>query len=432
MKEVSDLTVLCCDFGSFLSLAETLGESCKRVLYHSPYSQEFEAIKDCVKGDGLANVERCDEFLDPEILREVNLAVFPDIGFGGLQRHLRDMGIPVWGSMGASELELYRTRFLAMLKSLGLPMIHSERIKGLTALAEHLKTVEDKWVKINRFRADMETWHHQDWLHSMGELDAMAVKFGGLKEEVVFVVQDVIDSDVEIGYDGFTVDGQFPQTTFQGYEAKNQLYLGSLLTEAELPDQIKEVNEALAPVLKGYGYRNFIATEIRVKDDIGYFIDPTMRMPGQTGEQLLETCKNLAEVIWHGANGELVEPEFAAKYAAEATLHYKNHTDDRWKVLRIPNKVRQFIKLYHYCERADGTTHFPPHKNDEVGVVLGLGDTIEEAIDHLKENLDGLGDEPVTANVEGFAELLKVVKTAEEHGMKFADEPIPDPAIVLD
>lgn len=430
MKEVSDLTVLVCDYGSFTSLAEKLGERCKRVLVHTPYSQEFEGIKDCVKGDGLLNVERCDEFLDPEILRELDLAVFPDIGFGGVQKHFRELGIAVWGSMGASELELYRTRFLSLLKELGLPMIHSEKIVGVTALSDHLKTVKDKWVKINRFRADMETWHHQDHLHSLSQLDSLAVKFGGLKEEVVFVVQDKIDSDVEIGYDGFTVDGRFPSTTFQGYEAKNELYLGSRLTTKELPDQIKEVNEALAPVLKEYGYRNFIATEIRVKDDVGYFIDPTMRMPGQTGEQLLETCENLAEVIWHGANGELVEPEFISKYAAEATLHYKNHSDELWKFLTIPEKVRRFIKLYHYCETESGI-HFPPHHSDEVGVVLGLGDTIEDAIDHLKENLDGLGDEPVTADVEGFAELIEVIREAESHGMKFADEPIPEPEIAI-
>lgn len=431
MKPVSDLTALVCDYGSFLSLADKLGETYKRVLYHSPYSQEFEAIKDCVKGDGLSRVERCDEFLDPDILKEVDVAIFPDIGFGGLQRHLREIGIPVWGSMGASELELYRTRFLSMLKSLGLPMIHSERIKGLTALAEHLKTVEDKWIKINRFRADMETWRHQDWLHSMRKLDEMAVTFGGLKEEVVFVVQDKIDSDVEIGYDGFSIDGQFPGKTFQGYEAKNELYAGSCLTTEELPDQIKEVNEAMAPVLKGYGYRNFIATEIRVMDDVGYFIDPTMRMPGQTGEQLLETCKNLAEVIWHGANGELVEPDFVAKYAVEATLHYKEHEEHLWKVLKIPEKVRRWFKLYHYCETEEAIW-FPPHKSDEPGVVLGIGDTVEDAIEHLKENLEAVKEEPVSADIAGFADLFKSIKEAEAHGMKFADEEIPDASLVVE
>jgi biotin carboxylase len=232
------------------------------------------------------------------------------------------------------------------------------------------------------------------------------------------------------------VDGRYPVRTFSGYEKKNELYLGSLLEYEDLPTEIKTINAAIAPLLEEFGYRNFIATEIRVKDGKPYFIDPTLRMPGQTGEQLLTTCSNLPEVIWCGANGELVDPEFAAEFSAEATLHYTANPHiaglgDGWKTLTLSPEVRPWVKLYHYCE-ADGAIHFPPHKSDEVGVVIGQGDTIEEAIDKLKENIELLADEPVSAETDKFKDLLEEIHAAEEQGIEFTDQKVPEPITVID
>jgi hypothetical protein len=275
----------------------------------------------------------------------------------------------------------------------------------------------------------METWHHIDWDHSQRMLEYLAVEFGGVKELPTWVVQDAIETDVEIGYDGWTVDGLYPESSYQGYEKKNELYLGSNLLYNELPEEIRYVNEKMTPFLSQAQYRNFIAFELRVKGDKTYFIDPTMRMPGQTGEQLLETCSNLAEVIWKGANGELVTPKFEYKFAVEATLHYTDN-NDIWRTIRVPAKVEKWMKLYHYCI-VDGVYQFPTSKNDELGVMLGVGNTIEKAIEHLKKNMEALKDEPVCAEIRGMADLLEEVKKAEKHGMKFSDKKIPSAASML-
>lgn len=434
MKSVSDITVCTVDYGKFIWLSEKMGEKCKKSYYYSPFEWEFEDVYQAVRGDGLFYCERIDEFMEPEILKEIDLFIFPDIGYGGLQRYLRSIGKSVWGSMGASELELYRTRFISMVKKAGLPMVNSVKKTGITQLADHLKQVKDKWIKINRYRAVTETWHHQDYQHSQQKLDSMAVRLGGLKEHAVFVVQDTIDSDVEIGYDGWTVDGKFPQSSFQGYEFKNESYLGSVLPFKKLPEQVKRVNEAMESMLKAYEYRNFIATEIRVKDDVPYFIDPTLRMPGLTGDHLVESCTNLAEVIWSGANGELIEPEFLCEFAAVATLHCKTHVSGEWFSLKIPEEVRRYVKLYHYCI-ADDIYHFipsPPMDCDEPGVVIGLGDSIEGAIDHLKKNMELLKDEPLSVDIDSFSDLLKQIHTAEDEGMEFTDQKVPEPSVVME
>ena len=40
-------------------------------------------------------------------------------------------------------------------------------------------------------------------------------------------------------------------------------------------------------------------------------------------------------------------------------------------------------------------------------------------------------DEPVSIDLSGFADLLKQIEVAEESGIEFTDQPVPDPAKVL-
>lgn len=434
MKTIEEITCCIVDAGTFVPLADMMARSVAKCYYYSPFEQEYLGIERCVTGDGCEGFERLDEFLDPDVFPSIDLFIFPDIGFGGLQRHLRGLGKLVWGSMGASDLELFRTKFLDVLQESGLPIVGSKKIRGLTALAEHLKGVEDKWVKINRYRDNMETWHHIDYVHSQRELERLALCFGPMKDRVVFVVQDAINSEegspvLEVGYDGWTVDGKFPSASYQGYEKKNQLYLGSRLASEELPEAVRYVNQKIAPHLIEYGYRNFWASEIRIKDDVPYFIDPTARMAGQTMEHLLETCSNLADVIYSGAQGELIVPEFTHPFAAEATIHY-TADNEGWKTLRLPDGVERWIKLYRYC-CIDGVYQFPPHKSDELGVVVGNGDTIEKAVEALKDHFGELEGEPVSIELAGFVELLDQIHDAENEGVEFSDKPIPKPSVEL-
>lgn len=436
MKPIEEIHSCVVDAGTFIPLADMMGRTVAKSSYFSPFEQEYLGIDRCCIGDGMEHFQRVDEYMDPKFFDSVDVWIFPDIGFGGLQRYLRSRGKLVFGSMGASNLELYRTLFLRVLEDCGLPVVPSVTLRGLTALEDHLRGVENKWVKINRFRDNMETWHHIDWLHSEREIERLAMAFGPLKEGVVFVVQDAIDGDpdspvLEVGYDGWCIDGWFADLSFQGYELKNKLYLGSLLDYEELPAGVREVNEKLSPVLKDYGYRNFFASEIRIKEGVSYFIDPTARMAGQTMEHLLDTCTNLAQVIYQGAQGEVIKPEFSAHFAAEATLHYTSDFAHGWKTFCVPKEIERWVKLYRCCY-ADGAYQFPPHKSDELGVINGTGETVEAAIDNLKENFSALSKEPVSIDIEGFVDLIGQIKKAEAEDVKFSDQPVPEPTSVLE
>ena len=127
LKPVEEITACVVDYGTFISVAEKLGETVKKCYYFSPFEEEYTDLRECVKGTGLNNVKRCENFLDPDIFDDIDLFVFPDIGYGAMQRHLRSLGKAVWGSMGASELEFYRTKFLEVVKATGLQPYHRKR-----------------------------------------------------------------------------------------------------------------------------------------------------------------------------------------------------------------------------------------------------------------------------------------------------------------
>lgn len=426
IKAVEDVIACVVDYGTFTALSEKLAESYGKVYYYTPIEKEYQDIKDHMTGFGLKKVIKLDDLFDPAIFSSIDLFIFPDIGYGGLQTHLRSIGKAVWGSMGADQLELHRDLFIQILHDVGLPTIKSKTIQGLTALGRYLKQVSNKWIKVNRYRENMETWYHLDFIHSAPRLNSLAVVFGGACEQVIFVVQDVIESDMECGYDGWCIDGKFPDKSFQGYEKKNELYLGAVLDAKDIPEEITYVNDKLVSVLEEYRYRNWWATEIRVAEGKPYFIDPTCRHPGQTGEHQWETCLNLAEIIWNGAQGNLISPIFSHAFAAEATLHYDALSDNKavyeeWKILDIPTKMLKWFKPYHYCF-LDGSYQFLPNKKDEVGVMLGVGDTVEEALNHLQSNIKKIKELPVHANLSGFTDLLDSIKIAQEHGIKFADK----------
>lgn len=427
MKTVEEVTACVIDSGTFVPLARRMAETMQKVYYYSPFEQEFLSAARCVIGDGIGgNVQRLDHPLCPEVFPEIDLFIFPDIGFGGMQKHLRGLGKAVWGSMGADELELLRTKFVALLEKLDMPLVNTLTIRGLTDLWEHLQGVENKWIKVNRFRDDMETWKHINADYSARKIEALAHQWGPIKDEIVFVVQDAIEDAQELGYDGWCIDGMFPDETFQGYEKKNELYLGSMRPNSQLPEQVKYVNQQFAPVLAEYGYRNFWATELRIKGDTPYFIDPTARMPGQTGEQLLRTCANLPEIIWRGAHGEIVPPEWTATHAAEATMHYTESDPETWKTLEVPPSVEKWTMLYRYC-RLDGLYHFPPAKCDELGIVMGLDNNVKASIESLYEHIAEFKDAPVSFHTEGFVDLIAQIEDAESKGMEFSDKPLPEP-----
>lgn len=430
---INELSSKCClvvDNGLFLPIAERLArdDGFGRVLYFSPFEQGFSTINEGIIGYGLERVERVYDIWS--VLNDVDCFVFPDIEHSGLQLHLESLGKAVWGSRKGDSLELFREKFHRILGDVGLDVPKFRICKGLTELRSFLKDNEGPWfIKISRWRGSLETTKFRSWKLDEGILDGWAVKFGPAKELIPFMVFDPIDTPLEIGGDTFCIDGQWPDLMLHGDENKDKALVSAVTKRSEMPPQIQEILEAFGPVLSEYRYRNFWSMEVRVKDDAAYFGDATCRAPCPAYGSQIENITNIAEVIYAGAQGELVQPKFEKQFTGEVLVNMKGDRH-QWGVTEIPKELSRWLKLPNSCV-IDHLRCMPPDENhgDAVGWLIALADTVEELIATIKDKIDLLPD-GMSADLEPLAELLTVIAQAEDKGIEFNGD-VPEPEIVL-
>ena len=428
MKSVEDIVIACIDHGQFIPIARKLGEQVAKCYYWSPSEKSLRLVQEGIVGDGFEDIERVENIWD--IKDRVDAFVFPDIGFAGLQKELIRQGYPVWGARDGDSLESNRGKFLKALKEMGLEVPPHKIIKGLTNLRLFLKDEEDKYIKISDWRGNFETFHWTNWDEGEGELDNYAVEFGATKELITFYVFDPIDTDIEDGMDTYFIKDSFPKIVLHGMEEKDRSYVGCMTAWDDVPEQVREVSEQFAPALAEYDYRGFFATEVRILPDKYYFIDTTNRAPSPPHQLQTELWGNFADIIWQGANGICIDPEPTAKFGVQALLSCSRNSRE-WVSFKIPDKIKKNVKCGFCCE-INGKLVFPPHQLETMcGYLVGTGDTIQEAITELQDAVKELPS-GMKCEDKSIAELLKELQLAEDKGIEFTDQEIPEPATVIE
>lgn len=426
MKDISQVTCCVVDFGLFLPVAQRLSYDYKRVLYHNPCAiKGFPKLADSIIGDGIENIEVVEEFWSE--IKEIDLFVFYDLGQTELQLFLEGIGKSVWGARAGNRLETNRKRFLDTLGEVGLEVPEFETINGLANLRIYLKDKTDKYVKISKYRGDMETTHWRDYESDSGWLDSLAVKFGPAQDLMPFLVFEPIDAETEVGADTYNINGRWPSLMIHGHEDKDKSYFGAVTPFADMPDCIQETMEAFSPVLARERYRAAWSMETRK----GIFTDATTRGGLPSTATQLNTWKNFPDIVWHGANGELLEPEPAYLFSAECILSIKGRKDE-WRRAKIKDELAQFIKLSGCCH-IDGAVCFPADGNndEDVGWLQAGGDTMEEAIERMHEHAGMLPD-GLSAATDSLVGLLAKIKSGEdEEGAMFSNQEVPEPESAL-
>jgi hypothetical protein len=437
-NDLSFKSVCVCDDGQFIDVATRLSKEFGQVYFWNPSLMEgFPTIRRNSIGKGFEEFTWIRELWP--LKDKIDLFVFLDCQNAGLQLELESQGKRVIGSRYAENLEQDRIGFKKVQERLGLKVPVHEVVFGLQALREHLSGVKDKWVKWNRYRGSFETQHHLNYELSQPWLDALAVECGPMAEKIYFLVEDPIKGAVEIGYDGFNFKGVFPSKTLFGPEIKSKCYIGAVVNYEDLDERVREVNEKLVPELEKAGYRNFFSTEIRIAEDDENFedgtpvlIEPTCRIPSPPFEAELEIYGNLGAMLWHGSVGEVIEPEMTAKYAVACRM---THDDDAkgWRALQIKDDIRQWVKIYDAC-MVDGTYWIAPKEPHakRIGCIVGIGETIEDALEHCREVREELKDQPVGSEFDSLVDAIKELESAEEQGIEFGKDTIPAPEVVLE
>lgn len=417
--------VLVIDHGLYTAFAERLGRMFE-VFYFAPYAdRSFPKPGPAMVGSGLKGVERVEDIW--RILPEVDLVVFPDVGFYQLACYLRDCGYKVWSAGQGEKLEVQRWRAKETMKALGLPVGKSSLVTGMSDLRKYLADNEDVYVKISGFRGLAETFHSKTLGIAEPRLAELEDALGGLASVFSFVVEHKIDAVVEAGYDGFCIDGEFPSTCLAGVEVKDRGYLGCVRDYSKLADPVKEINERLAPFLKEAEYRQFFSTEVRVTDNgTPYLIDLTTRCPAPPSSLYWEMIENVGDIVEGGANGDIVEPEWNSKYGAIAIIK-SPFAEERWTPVSVDPKVEQWIKWRNACN-IEGQTYIIPTEGvrmTEIGDCIGIGDTIEEAIENCKKHAEEVEGFDIKIHVEALPEALKEIENGEKNGITFTDDKLP-------
>lgn len=412
----------CCivDLGYFVSLAETLAPSFGRTLYYSPGIEcSLPKINSQLIGKGIPGVERIDEIWSH--LDEIDLFVFPDVGSGPLQEYLRKIGKRVWGSAMAETLEFDRVGTKKILEEVGVPIYKWDAVKGIEALREFLQHNKDRYVKVSRFRGNVETFYAKSLNHVEQVLRKIEYNLGSNAKSFEFIIEKAIHDCIEIAYDGFTIDGQFPNASLAGIEIKGQSYVGRWRPYGELPQQIQDTNGSVSTLLEKYKCRSFFGMEMRIdKHGKPWVLDPLTRFGSPPGEVCQLIYKNLAEIFWYGADGELVDPEPAGEWATEIIIRCEDAQTEEVGII-FPDEIAANVKLRNVTV-IDGKRRVMPQTapTTNIGAVCAVGATMEEAIAKAKEYADKVESDGGCLDIcaESLDKAAEEIKKLESYGVK--------------
>lgn len=422
--DLSKKTVCFADAGLFSQFAAKLAPSFGRALYWSPVQQQYPKIIDDAPGKGFDGLERIKEIDDHE--DDCDLFVFLYSFFPALQERLRRNGHRVWGAGRGEELETDRWKTRALLQSLGLPVTPAEKIIGMEDLRKFLKGSKGKkYVKASYWRGDVESFPHEEYWRTENKLDAIENHLGSpQKHDFEFIVEDEIPDAVEIGYDGSIIDGQMPEKFLQGYEIKECGMISTVATRRTAANPVLEVNDKLAPALEKYGYRGLWSTEIRQgKDRKPFLIDVTARAGTPSIELLGEMLSDWPLTMWYGAEGLIFPQKEVAKFGICAMVNASEPS--QWQPLDIPDEILPWVKIRNAYRREGLDYAVPIDDPTVIAGVVGIGDTILEAVAKCREHADQLKGFQTNIRTDSIADALKTIDDGNSYAVKFTDEPLP-------
>jgi hypothetical protein len=225
MERLSDKTVCVVDNGLFVGLAEVLAEKFGKVYYTTPTAGPFPTSSEYGIGRGLEGVTRLPDPNDAlSLLDKIDLFVFPDLYFAGLQVMLRDLGKRVWGSGPAEILELDRLRCKRFCEKCGLEVGKYTVVKGISEAETFVKNNPGVFLKTSRHappaRGDFETLNCSSYKAVRFRLEEIRSRLGPLAETVELILEQPIPDALELATDVYSVCGEWPSQGVLGIEAK--------------------------------------------------------------------------------------------------------------------------------------------------------------------------------------------------------------------
>jgi len=412
---LKDKIVLVIDNGLFTEQASRLARDFGKVYYFCPWASAFPKSNLALIGEGFDGLERILNFWD--YVEEADIIFCPDMYSSDLVEYLKSKGYKVAGAGAAEILELNRWFGRQVQERVGLPTQKTVRVKSLGELRELLKETENKFVKFNTFRGEIETFKHIDYESSLPLLDHLAYELGPKQDKVEFIVEDEVEG-VEPGGDMIVFGDHYLSPTMYGYEFKGMGYLGRVCSYEETPKPVKLVHDKLLPVFQHYNTHFFISLEMRIdKNATPYLIDYTIRMAAPVVSAVqVELIENFSEVVWGLATGEEIQPKISYKYAGGVVLE-SEWAQDHWTKVNFPPEIRRWIKLRMAAKFGDDYYTVPGFPS--LCSVIALGNSIEEVIEQVKKRTQEVQAYLIQRNLSGMDEINEAIEEGRKLGVDF-------------
>lgn len=421
---LKDKTVCVVDYGNYIEVAMRLAreDGFGKVYYYCNWQCAYPKYDGHAVGDGvniiLPNFQHVTSIYD--VMPEVDLWVFPDLYYGDLQEWLLSQGHLVFGAVRGEDMELYRDRMRNHMTELGLQVAPWAQLDGLDNLRAHLKENKNLWVKTNKFRGSMESFFHEDYDLTESRLDRFEHTLGLFKNRQVFTTEDPIKDSLDFAIDLLTADGKFPVKALMGVEQKNASYVGVFTELAKAPKGIIEIHQKLEKTLRHYHYRMALSLESRItKDGTSYLLDPCCRFPQPPTSLYIEMYENFPEVVWMVANGDT--PELSSKYKYGVQIVLKSEFAKKEFIrVKVPEEIRNYVKIKNLSIDVNGMWNYIPQEHDmeEIGSVIGMGNTVEEAKKQCIKRTDMVTGDGLFWEKDTFDAADKDIEKLKKFGIK--------------
>ena len=405
------------DKGLYVHQAEALSDDGKNtVLYHTPYETKDPHYRDFVIGKGFGHLKKV---LYPEdYFESADCIVFFDVSGNSLCNFLRKIypKKSIWGAGLGERLENDRVLLKEWCAELGLPVNKYEVVKGIANLREHLKKNKDKYVKVNIFRGDMESFHSPDYDSIESVLDELAVTLGSDQNEYDFIVEDKIDTEIEVGADVIFNGTEFLRPMFAGYELHKNLYVAHVTDD--VPEPLMETLDAFTPLLSKMNYRGALSTEEKIiSAEKHYFIDACMRLPNPLSALYPVMIKNWSEVVYNTGLGKYTELDISHKYVGAFGLSSLAAKESYVKVNIKPGHEDD---VRYQMVTGRGEKNYAVPGWEVVAILVAGGNSVDEVLNKLKENARHVDAHFLDKDpLEGIDVIKSLIEKGKEVGINF-------------
>lgn len=378
------MKIVCIDNGLYCAPCEDLSDGGKNeVYYYTPWGRPFPSHEDYVKGYGYGNLKKelWPFYKIPDADMIVNFDVSNNDLIHYLKQHHPDKSI--FGAGQGEKLEHDRVFLKEWLKAKGCAVGPYKVIKGFSELVKYLKTENNKWIKTNIFRGEMETIFFTKWSDYKYIIDEISVSLSLLKEDYVFIIEDPIEAVVQSGSDNFFTNGDFVPFSW-GFEISKNLCVNKVINEMdEIPEELLINLEAMRPLMARMDYRGPVSTEERITDKKeSFLIDFTARLPAPMGQMYPVFINNWTEVVYNIGKNKSVEIDCDYDYIGSYCLCSEHARNNNVKV-RVDEKNLKDVRFQMVAQNNDG--YFALKGNEGICVLVAGGKNPQEVLDKIKE-----------------------------------------------